>query len=332
MLVAAELTERLLRKAVKDDPALATDPARMAELSRQAMRSPQSMVKDDEDRAFLMLEKAVSRAQRDIDDELDALYYQQQDGPRKPPSKLPQTHGLLERCLQADPHCYDAHTLDTLIMSDTFEQAISGLEELEEEARQWCEARSALYDDAVADPWDAVFLRPWLRMRSRKIDLLVQAACYRSALNEAEKMLQEAPSDGQGIRHTAALLYARLEDEEGLNDLDSRFGREGSCWMHVARTMLLYKLGRMDAAKRSLNSLARLCPGAAYFLATPSYVPPYLPDRPPFKPGSADESLYATYEADFLIVDTPEFVTWAMQQPNFAEAADKFGRTYGSQY
>ncbi len=332
MLVAAELTERLLRKAVQADPSLATDAARMAELSRQAMRSPQSLVNDDEDKALLLLEKAVSRAQRDIDDEMDALYYQSPDEPRKPPSKLPQTHALLERCIQTDPHCYDARTLDTILMADTFEQAVSGLEELEPEARAWCEQRSALFDDAVADPWDAVFMRPYLRMRARRIDLLVQSACYRQALALANEMLDEAPADGQGIRHTAALLYARLEDEEGLNALDVRYEREASCWMHIARSVLLYKLDRMDAAKRALNGLARLCPGAAYFLANPSYVPPYLPDRPVFKPGSADESLYATYEADFLVVDTPEFVTWALQQPNFAEAADKFGRSHGGEY
>lgn len=332
MLVAAELTERLLRKAVKDDPSLATDAARMADFTRQAMRSPETLVKDDEDKALLLLEKAVARAQRDIDDELDAMYGTAPDAPRKPPSKLPQTHALLSRCIECDPHCYDARTLDVIIMADTFEQAIDGLSELEVEARQWCEQRSSLYDDVVADPWDAVFMRPYLRMRARRLDLLVQAACYRQALNLACEMLDEAPADGQGVRHTAALLYARLEDEEGLNALDVRYGREGSCWMHIARSVLLYKLGRLDAAKRALNGLARLCPGAAFFLASPSYVPPYLPDRPVFKPGSADESLLACYEADFLVVDTPEFVTWALQQPNFAEAADKFGNAHGGEY
>ena len=55
MFVAAELTERLLRKAVKDDPSLATDAARMADFTRQAMRSPETLVKDDEDKALLLL-------------------------------------------------------------------------------------------------------------------------------------------------------------------------------------------------------------------------------------------------------------------------------------
>ena len=141
MFVAAELTERLLRKAVKDDPSLATDAARMADFTRQAMRSPETLVKDDEDKALLLLEKAVARAQRDIDDELDAMYGTAPDAPRKPPSKLPQTHALLARCIECDPHCYDARTLDVIIMADTFEQAIDGLSELEAEARQWCEQR-----------------------------------------------------------------------------------------------------------------------------------------------------------------------------------------------
>lgn len=323
MLVSAELTNRLLRKAVKADSALAADQARFMDLSRQAMRTPEKLCTDEEDRAFMMLDRAVARARQDIDDELDRLYYEQ-DGPRKPPSKLPQTHLLLERCIQTDPHCYDAATLDTLITCDTFEQAISRLEQLEPEARVWCQERSRLFDDPVADPWDAVFLRPWLRMRSRCIDLYVQASCYREALSRCEQMLAEAPADGQGIRHTAALLYARLEDEEGLNALDVRYGREGSCWMHLARALLLYKLGRTDAARRAVGGLAELCPGAAFYLVNPSYVPPYLPDRPLFKPGSPEESLLATYEAEYLVMDTPEFVSWAMTQPKFAQAADKF--------
>ena len=108
------------------------------------MRSPETLVKDDEDKALLLLEKAVTRAQRDIDDELDAMYGTAPDAPRKPPSKLPQTHALLSRCIECDPHCYDAHTLDVIIMADTFEQAIDGLSELEVEARQWCQERSSL--------------------------------------------------------------------------------------------------------------------------------------------------------------------------------------------
>ncbi len=329
MLVSAELTSRLLKKAVKANPDLANDPVRLAELSRQAMRSPDTLVSDDEDRAFRALDHAVQRARQEIDDELDAIAYNPEAAAKRPPSRLPRTHALLARCLELDEHCYDARNLDILIRSDTGDEALAGLDALEPEARAWCSAQADRFDGPVADPWDAVFLRPWLRIKARAIDLLIQATCYREALARCEEMLSFAPTDGQGIRHTAALLYARLEDEEGLASLDGRYGHEGSCWMHVARTMLLYKLGRKDAARRALIGLAELCPGAAFYLAHPSYVPPYLPDRPLFASKSEEESLFATYEADFLVVDTPDFINWALSISKFRQAAERFGRARG---
>lgn len=329
MLVSAELTNRLLKKAVQQDPSLGCDQERLGALSRQAMRSPDTLANDDEDRAFLALDRAVQRARQEIDDELDALHNNPEGASKRPPSRMPRTHALLQRCLELDPHCYDAQTLDILVRSETGDEALALLDALEPEARVWCSARAELFDGPVADPWDSVFLRPWLRLKARAIDLLVQATCYREALARCEEMLAFAPTDGQGVRHTAALLYARLEDEEGLASLDARYGHEGSCWMHLARAMLLYKLERRDAARRALLGLTDLCPGAAFYLAYPSYVPPYLPDRPLFTPGTEQESLFATYEADYLVVDTPEFINWALSIDRFREAAEKFGSTHG---
>jgi hypothetical protein len=332
MLVPAELASRLIKKAALRDPALNDDPRRLAELSRQAMRSPESLVTDDEDRAFLHLDRAVRRGREEIDDELDALYYEPEAPAQRGGARLGQTQALLARCIELDPHCYDARTLDILVRCESSDDALAALDALEPEARAWCAARSVEVEGAHDDPWDAVYLRPWLRLRSRAVDMLVQMTCYREALARCEAMLTEAPADAQGMRHTAALLYARLEDEEGLLGLDARYGHQGSCWMHLSRAMLLYKLGRLDAARRALVGLAELCPGAAYFLANPSYVPPYLPDRPVFSAGSEQESLLATYEADFLVVDTPEFLSWALSIERFSRAADAFGQAHGGQY
>lgn len=329
MLVSAELTNRLLKKAAAADVSLAGDPVRLAELSRQAMRSPDTLLQDDEDRAFRLLDKAVANARQEIDDELDALAYNPGAAVPSPADRMPRARALLARCLDLDEHCYDARNLDILIRSETTDEALARLEALEPEARAWCAAQADRYDGPVADPWDSVFMRPWLRIKARIVDLLLQATCYREALTRCEEMLSFAPTDGQGMRHTASLLYARLEDEEGLNALDARFGYEGSCWMHTARAILLYKLDRKDASRRALIGLARLCPGAAFYLAHPSYVPPYLPDRPLFSPKSEEESLYATYETDFLVVDTPDFINWALSISKFREAAERFGRSRG---
>lgn len=329
MIVSAELNQRLLRKAVAKDPSLADDDARLRDLARQMLRSPDRFVVDDEDRALVLLDRAIAQGKREIDDELDAAADALEANRAHTPSRLPRTRAMIRQCLEADEHCYDARMIAALIDCDSNDAALADLAALEVEARQWCKARSAELDPACEDPWDAVCQRPWLRIQGKIVDLLTQAACYREALARCESMLAAAPADGQGVRHTAALLYARLEDEEGLDALDVRYGRAGSCWMHVARSVLLYKLGRMGAAKRATNGMATLCPGAAFYIAYPSYVPPYLPDRPPFKPGSDTESLLATYEADFIVVDTPEYVQWALTLPQFASAATSFGKAHG---
>ncbi len=332
MLVSSELTSRLLKKAVHADPALETDAARLSELSRRALRSPDTLVADNEDRAFLALDRAVQRARQEIDDELDAIYYEGGEdvaSAQRPATRMLKTQALLARCIALDEHCYDARTLDVLVRCETSDEALRDLDALEPEARAWCSERADLYDGPVADPWDAVFLRPWLRIKARAVDLLVQSSCYREAARRCEEMLAFAPTDGQGVRHTLALICARLEDEDRLARLDNAYGHEGSCWMHIARAVLFYKLGRMDAARRALIGLADLCPGAAYYLAYPSYVPPYLPDRPLYAPGTDQESLLATYEADFLVVDTPDFIPWAQSITRFADAARAFGKSHG---
>lgn len=330
MIVSSELTNRLLQKLIMADPSIAQDPMGINDLGRAVLRNPQRYATDDEDKAFIELGKAVAQMRRDVDDELDARADAIDAGKEPPtPSKLPRSRALVNRCLEIDPHCYDARTLMVLLDADSADKGFEALEAIEPEAREWCTAR-ALRDDELSDePWRAIHMRPWLRMKAKQIDLLIQMSCYREALARCEEMLSFAPQDAQGMRHTAALLYSRLEDESGLEALDVRFGRQQSCWMHIARSLLLYKLGRMDAARRATNGLARLCPGAAFYLAYPSYVEPYLPDRPVFAPGTDKESLYATYEADFLVMDTPGYVTWALSLGAFDKAVKQFGKASG---
>ncbi len=325
MLVGSEFVSRALKKRAQSDPSFAGDERAVGQMSRDAMRSPDAFVTDDEDQAFVWLSDAINAAKREIESYEDAEFY----GEVTLDAALPRTRALLKRCCDRDPHCYDARMLMVLAAATTDDDAIEQLMGLEEEARAWCGERSRLLDGSVADAWDAVFLRPYLRIEAKIVDLLVGTARYRLALDRCERLLRDSPADGQGIRHTACLLCARLEDERGLDALDAAFDHRGSAWTHLSRAVLLYKLGRVDAARRATTGMARLCPGAAYYLVQPEYVEPYVPDRPLFTPGTAMESMLATYEADFLINDTPDFVNWAMSIHSFAKAAQDFGRAHG---
>ena len=106
------------------------------------------------------------------------------------------------------------------------------------------------------------------------------------------------------------LACARLEDEAGLGALDARFSDRESAWSHLARVLLLYKLNRLPAARRALRGFDSLCAGGAYALLHPTYVEIYLPDRPDAEPCGFEESLMAVREAEPIIADVPEFISW----------------------
>ena len=90
--------------------------------------------------------------------------------------------------------------------------------------------------------------------------------------------------------------------------------------------LLLFKLGRIAAAKRALEGFARLCDGGAYALLRPILVDVYLPDRPETSTLSFEEATLAVHEADPIIVDVPDFIGWAQGLRTVYFAAEDFAR------
>ena len=149
------------------------------------------------------------------------------------------------------------------------------------------------------------------------------------ALETANSVLEvtESVGDPLGARNTAALAYARLEDEEGLNALEARF-TQGNAWTSLARCLLLYKLERTPAARRSLRGFAQLNQGAAYAMMRPVFVEVYLPDRPDYAPGCFEEAMAAVHEAEVIIADTPDFVAWCQAQTWFEADARAYAEKH----
>ena len=52
----------------------------------------------------------------------------------------------------------------------------------------------------------------------------------------------------------------------------------------------------------------------------------YLPDRPETRPLSFEEATLAIHEADPIIVDVPDFVSWAQLQGDLLYQAEDFAR------
>ena len=67
-------------------------------------------------------------------------------------------------------------------------------------------------------------------------------------------------------------------------------------------------------------------------LLRPVMVDTYLPDRPAATPYSFEEVTLAVHEADPIVVDVPDLVTWVQDQPGMVQSARAFADNSGLEW
>lgn len=290
-----------------------------AELLEAVKKNPDAFITTEEDRAYMALGAALAAYEnaRAKEEFLDELSYERARNKRN--AKLA---SKCRRVLEIDPECIDAKTIEALVTYQNPGDVLEQLLALDE----------GLGPIAGTISWDDTLCRPRLRLKATIARAMLETTRFRAVIATCNELLELEPTDVLGARYTLSLAYARLEDEEAFNKLDARFGHIGNAWSHIARTLLLFKLGRWQAAARALRGYGELCQGGAYALVRPVLMEGYLPDRPAFKPGTFEEASLAVGEADPIIVDTPDFISWVYMQESFVAGAQKFASKHGLEW
>lgn len=305
--------------------------AAFEELLLSVRANPEASVKTPIEQAYALLGKAISKFQDSARDD-DLLDDDQYLAARA--KRFESLRGACAKALELDGQCLDALLLSALAQDGPVDELAERLRALEcangggEDGGRDEDGESdgeSGVPDFTSLSWSNVEDRPRLRLRAAFARTCANSARWVMARDMAESLLAVTEKDGDplGARYTAALAYARLEDEEGLNRLDARWA-QGNVWSNLARCLLLYKLDRLPAARRALRGYAQLSQGAAYALLRPIYVEIYLPDRPDHPAGSFEEALCAVHEAEGIIADTPDFVAWCEDQDWFFADAEAF--------
>lgn len=320
--------ELVLRLAEKRRQKLDLSSSGYAELVLAVRENPAKFVDDPAEEAFGIVAQALARYEESHrkDDLLN-----DEDFMAERTRRLDRMREDCKRALAVDDRCADARLLSVLARDEEADSLLDLLLDVEKDlADQGLVLSGAGFTGAgSADAWSDVFARPYLRVQAAVARTCLDTARYRMANAEGQRLLSEARSDVLGARHTCALALARLEDEEGFDELDSRYDRRGDSWAHLGRVILLYKLGRMGAARRALAGFNRLCEGGIYALLRPVMADTYMPDRPLTEPYSFEEATLAVHEADPIVVDVPDLPRWAEEQPGMRESAMSFARKSG---
>lgn len=325
--------EHIRRIALRERAQRGLSDAGFAELLIAVRANPAQFAQGPEDEAMGMLVDALERfgASRDKDDLRDDDEFALERSRRLELMRVACAHAL-----DVDPTCTDAALCSAIAADPDPDDLLELLLPLEGDAQAALDARGeteALADDAATglrrDLWADVFAHPLLRVKDAIARTYLDSARFKLAQEKSLELLDLAPSDVLGARHTGMLSYARLEDEQGLDELDARMGRRGDAWQSLARIIVLFKTNRRGAALRALRGFDGLCEGGVYALLRPVFVDSYLPDRPTVAPYSFEEATLAVHEADPVIVDVPDLPLWVEGQKDMRASALRFAERSG---
>jgi tetratricopeptide (TPR) repeat protein len=274
----------------------------VASFGRRFAQEHDKLPQTDEDRAFHL----VSLATTTIDYELPFADDQEARG------LIERGHGLLDEALQLDPNNYDALRMKRAAEIASFDGYYEFLQEREEEVRARCTeaARAAVAEDAgerstlEAD----LAMRPCLRWLATLASKAIICGRNHEALRWCEQALRLDPTDAADVRFTAAIAYAKLEDEQGLEQLVRRTRKLGTdrrhdvddAWTQIAQVSLAYKRHDMVTARRLLRQLIKSYPHGAATLVAMSELPDGVFSRLAVPPFSEDELILAVSEGTVL--------------------------------
>ena len=250
------------------------------------------------------------------------------------------------RIAQADRLCIDAKLVDILLSTAPLDSRLNDLMRVEHEARAHLDGGVPGFDADAPRLWDEAFLARegadaaaltrsepevvgWLHALEALSQECLATGRYKATASYARLVMRAA---GYGERAVGTLLLAltRLEDEDAFFTAvrDAGEQTEDSPWFLLGRTLLLYKLGRRHPAKRALRDFANRCEGGAFFLLNPTYQTPYLPVRPDVRE-RWELTHQAVWEADGIIMDTPDFAAWAASIEGIEDLSEDFARRNG---
>ncbi len=294
-----------------------------ADFGRRYRTSRDSLPQTDADRAFHLVAKACDLIdyQLPFSNELGA------------PGLIADAHKQLKEALELDPNCFDARRMLAAAESANPNEYHRYLADHAGEVRSFCEgerekASSQIEDAEMVELLGELAMMPYLRWIATEAMNSLVCGRYRLCVRLANEAVSLVPNDPSDSRRTLALAYAKLEDQEALDELCAGVEKgAGWAWFALARMSVAFKRGDRAAAEAEVSDLLATYPNAGTMLSRQDDLPDGIFCRICTEPLSEDELIVAVSESTVLLqegVDPRERGTlgsWLASRPEVIEAA-----------
>ena len=165
---------------------------------------------------------------------------------------------LLRKALKLKPDFLEAKIGLATYIEDTMKY-IKELYRLEKEEKKRLEQAGYFNDDNISHFYGITETRPYIRLLDTIGSNYYNMGCLKKAVEIFEHIIELNKNDNLGCRYNLMAIYTLLEDQDKMEQILCRYP-EKTVPVYLFQTILYYKLGEFNQAKKYLRSLHHLVP------------------------------------------------------------------------
>ena len=174
--------------------------------------------------------------------------------------------------------------------------------------------KGRLFDVCRGDFWGLIETRPYMRARSRRIELYTRLGMMKLAEKECEEMIELCDSDNLGVRYTLMHIYALFEEEDKALRLFEKYSEDGTQLL-LPLSIIYFKKRDFENARKYVELLKKRNEGLKDFInATKNeeYMDEIFSNMSPYgyRPDSVEELIIELQEYEFLFIESASFFPW----------------------
>lgn len=231
---------------------------------------------------------------------------------------VPTAMKYLKKALLLEPENIEAHQLMAEATARDKMELLQNLEQVIELGKKVMAEEGYDKKDYIGSYWGLHETRPYMRLRSDYIDLLISCAMYRRAIAEGEESIRLNENDNLGIRYQLMHLYVFLEEEEPALNIYRKYGEYEETQMLFPLSILYFKKGDFLKALDYLNRLNQVNKDAKKIIkalqaeALDKHLHLYNPYG--YRPFTGEELMTEIMENSFLFKEMGEYYEWAVKK------------------
>ncbi len=222
-----------------------------------------------------------------------------------------------KKAVQLDQDNLDAKKMVEEITTEHPYEMVGKYQKLIEYGKTVMDKKGYMNEDSIGDYWGISETRPFIRLYSSYLDLLVNCGMMRMATTVGEEIIRYNTNDNLGIRYILMHVYAYLEDEKSMLALYKKYDEHDESQMILPISIIYYKLGDFEKAAEYLRRLTKTNKDTGRFIRAfvNDTLDKYASRMNPmgYQPFTIEEFLVELHEHTYLFEVVPCYFDWAAQ-------------------